>query len=154
MPKRINLQKSELQQTDKQTKKSNIVVQSVPRSERLAINIDDVLRLDKTTRTQLNLAHILDLEQSVLVAEMELAVVFTCPLLQAAITCDIIRCQDLEVKDEPSRIYLLKRTWVNIPSTQFLTVVQSNIMGIRKPILNPKVFPPEKVVVRERINRD
>lgn len=113
--------------------------------EKLAINLYDLDRLPADMRGKL-LGGRLDLSSPIRTdwdrkdSPDELALLFTCPLLTAAIVCDIIRDWDVKAGDFPTRIYLKRKEWTRIPSHKRLTVVAGS-----KSHLNPDFFKIEPV---------
>lgn len=119
------------------------------RKERLAIWLDDIDRIAPELRDKL-LSGRLDLTQTVRVGRGELqrhksvpALVFTCPLLEAALVCDIIRSHDRKAKERPTELYINRGTsWARLIYSAVLTAVVDG-----KVILNPAVFPNVEVTV-------
>lgn len=73
--------------------------------------------------------------------KVEAAIVFICPLLHAALVCDIIRKHDRKVEAKPTRVYIRKaRVWNRVSSTALLTVAKETDAQ-----LNPEVFRIEVV---------
>lgn len=109
------------------------------RSERLAINVDDLDRLDDHTKLKL-VAHLEVTPQEYLKidkdrAEPEAALAFDCQLLQAALMCDMLRHYDRKAGDKPTRVYAFKaKVWTRVPTNVTLTRVRHE--GA-KPELNP-----------------
>ncbi len=106
--------------------------------ERLALNIFDIGRIDKTMR-EILLLDKLDFSAHIWVDKErgdEAAVAFSCDLLTAACICDTIRSHDRSVKDYPTRVYLKKVVaWNKLPGAAVLTVVKNE-----KVQLNPEFF--------------
>lgn len=105
---------------------------------KLAINLYDLDRLDPHIRVKLLVGRI-DLLKPIKVAkdrvEPEPAVVFNCGLLTAASICDIIRNEDRNNGDFPTRLYIYRQDWSRIPSHIQLTIVVGG-----KIVLNPEFF--------------
>lgn len=114
---------------------------SLERTERLAINVFCLDRIDPVIRANL-LKDKLDLTKPIRTdwdrkdAKDEVALVFKCDLLTAATVCDVIRAEDKKAGDFPTRLYLLRKEWSRIPSYVVLTVMKND-----KVVLNPKIFP-------------
>ena len=107
---------------------------------RLAINVDDVIRLSQETRQRLLVGR---LNQTYFKvdgrAEPEAALEFCCPILEAAVICDVIRHQDIGVEDKVCRVYINRQTtWKRVPASAVLTVVDKG-----KPTLNREIFSVE-----------
>ena len=120
------------------------------RKERLAIRLDDVDKLPPEVRVGL-LAGRLDLDKILRVGQGERAedipaVEFTCPLLEAALVCDMVRSYNRKVGDSPSEVYLHRGNdqsrYVRVIYADTLTVVVAG-----KPALNPKLFPKDRIQV-------
>lgn len=112
-------------------------------TQRLAIGLEDVERLDPVLRGRL-LQGKVDLTKAIRVGLDRVdalpALEFTCDLLVSAIVCDLIRIYNKEVKDPPCQIYIFKsKTWSRITNHLTLTCVQNG-----KTILNPLVFTTAK----------
>ena len=137
---------------------------SQERAEQLAINLYDLDRLDPTLRAKLfswsggkprlDMGHPLRTTwDRVNGGTEEVALIFACPLLEAALICDAVRMQDRAVGDFPSRLYVKRKTWTRLPSHSVLTVMRDG-----RAILNPQVFapgsgdeePPVEAVARPR----
>lgn len=65
----------------------------------------------------------------------ETAVEFTCDLLTAALTIDVLRNEQRKVNSPSIRAYIYKKTWRRIPYNQVLTVIDEG-----KTKLAPDVF--------------
>ncbi len=111
---------------------------------KLAINLYDLDRIAPTLRTKLFSGR-LDLSKPLSTAwdrtniKEEVAVLFTCDLLTAAIICDTVRSHDRKAGDFPTRLYLKRKSWARIPSGVVLTALTEE----NKCVLNPKVFSLE-----------
>ena len=114
----------------------------------LAINLLDVTRIPQVMRDCLQLASIIDCRSESIVNMDksrfdEAGVVFTCPLLQAAAVCDVIRNHDRSTKEYPTRVYIKKVTaWSKLAGDAVLTVTQGEVV-----VVNPKIF----TVVKPRV---
>ena len=114
------------------------------RSEKIALNLFDLERLDPWFRQKMDLKRKLDMDRPIktdwdrVETKDEVALVFTCPLLEAALTCDLIRNYNRSVGDWPVRLYIKKKSWARVPSYRILTVLENG-----KAALNPLVFPTE-----------
>src|SRR5258708_5913057 len=83
------------------------------RKERLAINLVDLDRIEPVVRSILISPYVNKNPADIVKADRdrmdEMAVIFTCHLLQAACICDTIRNKDRAAGQYPTRIYLQKR---------------------------------------------
>lgn len=109
------------------------------RKERLAVALADLDRVDPSIRGKL-LAGRLDLTSTVRVGQDRMedvpAVVFICPLLEAAIICDVLRSHDRKAGDPPTGIYINKAaSWSRVTNNTVLTVLVDG-----KARLNPVIF--------------
>lgn len=108
--------------------------------EQLAVNLFDLDQLDSAIKGKL-LAGKVDTRNPLRTdwdrknIDDEVALIFTCDLLEAALICDIIRNLNRKVNDRPTRLYIKRKEWSRIPSGIILTIKDLN--GTR---LNPKVF--------------
>lgn len=115
---------------------------STERTERLAVNIYDLDRVNPTLRASL-VAPRLDLTKPVDMSwdrksDDETAVAFSCDLLSAAIICDTLRSHDRAAGDSPTRIYLFKKSWTRVASHVVLTEMVDRVCQ-----LSPDVFVVE-----------
>ncbi len=71
------------------------------------------------------------------------AVPFRCPLLEAAIVCDVLRSNARRLGHPPPELYISRDggRWVRITYSTVLTIVSAG-----KTKLHPKVFPTEAVM--------
>lgn len=114
---------------------------SEERTEQLAICLFDLDRVDPSVysmliRGKLEAKPIRMDEQK----PEETAVLFTCPLLDAAVTCDLLRSHDRETGDPTTRIWLRKskeHSWIKQPTNALFSIVDER--GLR---LHPWTFPP------------
>jgi len=95
---------------------------------RLGINIFDLGRINSSMLGMLRLAEKIDhvpirFDLSRL---DEGGVAFSCPLLDAACLCDVIRCHDRKAGDYPTRVYIFRKAWSRLPSHAVLTRVREN----------------------------
>lgn len=116
-------------------------------SEKLAVNIPDCDYIPAVFREAMGLSKKVDLTKPTLVyrnknksEEDEYGFVFTCPLLEAALLCDMIRSRDRKVGFVPTRLYIFRRTWQKILNG---TVLTETVDG--KARLSRKVFRIEAV---------
>lgn len=65
----------------------------------------------------------------------ETCVPFTCDLLNAALTLDILRQEQQNTNDPPIRAYIYRRVWSRLPNAAVLTLVDNG-----KTLLSPEVF--------------
>lgn len=96
---------------------------------RLAISVDDVVdRMTADTNGMLAGRLSLAGQQYIRTgseARPEAAVEFSCPLLEAAVICDVLRARDREAGLEPTRCYVMRRsTWSRLPAAAVLTMVR------------------------------
>lgn len=120
------------------------------RREGLAVNLFDVTeRIQDDELRQRLLKGKLDTRRESLIEAKsrdklrETGAVFTCDLLTAALTCDLIRNNDRKAGDYPTRVYVRYATvWERVTAAVVLTEVVGG-----KVILNPEVFPPQKKFV-------
>jgi hypothetical protein len=97
------------------------------REEQLAVNLWDLDRIDGDTRRELLGGRLapgaapIDLRDRF--GAEDVAVVLACPLLEAAIVCDLLRNADRALNDSPTRVYILApgRPWARLPGTAVLT---------------------------------
>lgn len=111
------------------------------RTERLAIWVPDLDRIPEQMRAGI-LPH-LDLAKVHRVGQGEKneeqpAVAFKCPLLQAALICDLIRAHDSGAGERPTELYLNRGgdRWPRVTYETKLTVMGPG----GKFVLNPAVF--------------
>lgn len=107
----------------------------------LGINLFDLTRIPAIIRECLRLGDKISHDRSRVVKVDpdridETVVPFVCPLLEAALVCDVIRGQDRQGGDYPTRVYLFRRTWSKLTATAVLTLVRDGV-----PMLNPEWFP-------------
>lgn len=107
------------------------------RAERLAVNVIDLDRVEDgmvfriAKSTVHSPIHVDKNEKD------EVAVEFSCPLLEACLMCDLVRSADRKAGREVTRVYLNKHgTWVKVPEKAMLTM---KLPG-RASMLSPKVF--------------
>ncbi len=105
----------------------------------LAISLSDLMRLPPDMVTKL-VKDRLDLSRTVAGgSEADPAIVFQCPLLDAAMVCNIVRSQDKSTGDQPCRVYLNKNSstngWQPIRNDTELVVVVDSVVE-----LNPLLF--------------
>ena len=111
------------------------------RTERLAVNLFDLLRLNEFVRATM-VTPLLNPDKAAIVRPDpsrldEGAVEFACPLLQAACVMDVLRAHDREAGDHPTRTYLRRaEAWVKLPAAALLTIINNG-----KAWLNPELFP-------------
>lgn len=109
--------------------------------EHLAVNLLDLDRIEETVRFTM-FADKLVLTDTVWVDKNrvdEVAVVFKCPILQAACVLDIVRGRDRKAGMYPTRAYIRRgRLWVKLPGETLLTLIEDE-----KVVLNPSVFRVE-----------
>jgi hypothetical protein len=126
------------------------------RTERLGIWFADVEKLPPQMRLEI-LPH-LDLTRILRVGQGEKneeqpALAFKCPLLQAALICDLIRSHDRAVGARPSEIYLNRSgeetAWRRVVYSMALTVMVNG-----KAMLNPELFVGVNVVPPSKQVRD
>jgi hypothetical protein len=120
--------------------------------EKLALNVLDVDRIPLTNRQKL-LGGKLDLTQAIWIDTRRVdksAVVFTCALLEAACICDTIRNIDRRANDYPTRVYVLRESWTQLPGHVTLTrVIGHKVMLNRAVFLSQPallVEPPKRAV--------
>ena len=137
---------------------------------RLAINLFDlhdrvpVVMRQKLLAGRLDLKRHIDMRFDRAKEADEAAVVFVCPLLEAAIICDWIRSNDRASGDYPTRLYIKRKvSWTRIPSYVILTEVGddgkcrlnpeefSGFSGSILPLVAPKVKGP--VILGTRIDQ-
>lgn len=111
---------------------------------KLAVSLTDLDRVDPIIRSRLAL--MLDLTSTIRVGMDRMedipAVVFSCPLLEAATVCDVLRNHDRQVGDAPTGIYVNKaQSWSRVTNNTLLTVLVDG-----KVKLNPAVFPEAREV--------
>lgn len=110
------------------------------RTERLAVSVFDLDRLPPDVRRQM-LGGKLDLRAVVRPdpdKPATTALAFSCPLLEAALICDILRNNDRKLGDEPTKVYLYSgRGWAEIGPSTVLTSTDGGDLS-----LCPSVFPP------------
>jgi uracil-DNA glycosylase family 4 len=114
---------------------------------RLALNIDDVFRMTPDARKQLLAGRInfgqLASKMYIKVdgrAEPEAAIEFSCPLVEAATVCDVIRHQDAQVGDKPSRVYVNRRdAWTRLPAEATLTTTVDGGCALNREVFDVKV---------------
>lgn len=108
------------------------------RQERLAINLEDLHRVDQSIRAKL-IGSRLDLEHPISTefddGRKGVAVPFSCDLLTAAIVCDYLRNLDRQAGDDETRIYIKKETWSRVWAYQELTIPVGEEV-----YLNPELF--------------
>jgi len=111
--------------------------------EQLAVSLFDIDRIPPTLRRNL-LQGKLELSNIIRILDKP-AVVFTCDLLTAALTCDILRSNDRKLCDSPTEVFIKRSKWSRVPSNTVLTVLGPT----NKARLNPDVFsvPEERVVL-------
>ena len=104
--------------------------------ELVAISLEDIERMPAALRDKL-LGGRLDLTGAQrLVGSADAAVVFRCPVLEAALACDIARSHDRKAGDRPSRVYIHDgRAWRRLSERAILTLLEQG-----EPRLNPAVF--------------
>jgi hypothetical protein len=110
--------------------------------ERLAINLDDLGRMDPEVRQRM-VTWRLDLEAPARATDDEVVLVFKCPLIEAAKACDLVRSHDREVGDPETRVYRSQGggPWNLLPPK---AVLCSTAGG--KCVLSPNVFRTAKPV--------
>ncbi len=111
---------------------------------KLAINLTDLDRLEPTFRQKM-LGRKLDLSRVVKVNNrglIEPGVVFTCPILEAALICDIIRNNDRLCGDPPTRAYIFRQDWKRLRDTDVLTQVHEG-----KANLAPAIFTDAEIII-------
>ncbi len=107
---------------------------------RIAIAVDDVLRMEPLLRSnlvggRLSKTHVRIEQGDSRVAAVE----FTCPAIEAAAICDVIRDQDRDAEESPSRVYVWRgKTWSRVPADVELVV--GEFAAGEQPVLNPKLF--------------
>jgi hypothetical protein len=111
-----------------------------PRKERIGVNLFDLQRVLPEVRGML-LAGKVDVSRVYTTDPRrgdERAVEFTCPLLDAACICDVLREHDRRAGDDPTRVYLRReKVWEKLPAESLLSVVEDG-----ECVLNPKLFRP------------
>lgn len=117
------------------------------RRERLAVNLEDVERIDPSIRAQMIAGKIdakttIQMPQFSTTDEGAIAVAFVCDALTAATICDVLRSNDRACGDQPTRIYINKgKGWTRVSGVTALTVVVDDDVQ-----LNPSVFEQSAVV--------
>ena len=108
------------------------------RPERLAVALFDLDRIEPSIRKMI-LGGKLDLSVPFRVDAWDVAedtmVPFSCPLIDAASICDVVRDRDRRAGDPPTRVAVFKQTWQRLSGTVLLTVM---VKG--KVTLNPAAF--------------
>jgi len=102
----------------------------------IGLNLYDFYGIEPSVRDQLRLAKRLDTVHPIRLGD-EVLLRFLCPLIEAALVCDIIRSH------YPARVYLYRRTWSKLSSTECLAI---SIDG--KAYLNPNLFKDEVIRIR------
>lgn len=110
---------------------------------RVAINFDDIERIEPGLRQKMALAKRLKLKDPIKIDD-QIAIEFGCPLMDAVCIIDTLRKYDKELGDYPTRAYLFRngrwsRTVGNVP----LSLLDET----GKVMLNPKVFEVKPVIV-------
>lgn len=120
-----------------------------PHRERLAINVADLLSLNPTVRSMLLDGKLDPDRDHVAVVDKtrgdEIAVLLVCPLLEAALACDVLRSGNRRRREPITRVYLQKRpggSWVKLPRDAVLTGVDQD--GTCH--LSPDLFEDREVV--------
>lgn len=119
-------------------------------TDRLAINLYDLMRVDEFIRAQL-VGGKINLDRAAVIKVDpdrldETAVEFTCGIVTAACIADTIRTHDRAAKQYPSRVYLRRATaWNRLPAEATLALVEDG-----KVLLNPKVFKVELPVAKPK----
>lgn len=113
---------------------------------KLAINLFDLDRLPQVVLASAVTPHVSTDKDDLVVMDKsrldEVAVVFTCPVLQAASICDVLRSHDRDAGDAPTRVYVFRKTWSKVPGDKALSVVRDGEVQ-----LNPAVFRVERIPV-------
>lgn len=116
----------------------------------LAINLLDLDRIPQPMRGIL-LDKKVDISKAIFVDKNrfdEVAVAFSCELLQAAGTCDVIRLRDKKNGDYPTRVYLRRnKAWTKLAGDKMLCVVSNG-----KVVLNPEIFPEAGYVAPRKVS--
>lgn len=121
------------------------------RSEELAVNFLDLDRIHPELQMRLQLSKRLDAGNPLKVEQgKSIALRFTCPLLTAAMICDIMRKQCKKAGEPAIRVYLKRSdAWVKLAESAVLTWVQHS-EGTPTTFLSPVIFPsivrPEDLV--------
>jgi hypothetical protein len=110
------------------------------RPERLAVNLYDLDRVEKSIREMLLVGKVKNAALRIDPKRLdETAVQFSCDLLTAACILDTLRNHDRIAGDVPTRCYILtdpKGNWRRLSSSAVLTVIEDG-----KVELSPDVFP-------------
>lgn len=118
------------------------------RREELAINFLDLEKIHPELHAKLQLSQRLDVDNLLKVeGGKSIALKFTCPLLTAAIICDIMRSQCKKAGEPIIRVYLKRSdAWTKLSDSAILTWCNhSQGMGEKATtttFLSPLIFPP------------